>query len=94
MPIFEHRPHIDYGSSSFPPFMTPDFGGHGGNYYGGRPHRHGRDDHGVSEFSKRRSDYVYRRIPEHESRPEKSPRFRESGDSDDNEDEKDPKKLS
>ncbi|XP_073314928.1 nuclear cap-binding protein subunit 2-like isoform X4 [Primulina huaijiensis] len=97
------RQLVDYGSSSFPPFMTPDFGGHGGNYYQGRPHRHGRDyprkrhredDHGVSEFSKRRSDYVYRRIPEHESRPEKNPRFRESGDSDDDEDEEDPKKLS
>ncbi|KAL5989474.1 Nuclear cap-binding protein subunit 2 [Asimina triloba] len=48
--------------------------------------RHRDDDHYAPEMSKRSSDQDYRRNSDQETRMEKNPRFRESGDSDDDED--------
>ncbi|XP_075110634.1 uncharacterized protein LOC107777914 isoform X2 [Nicotiana tabacum] len=48
--------------------------------------RHREDDHHRSDYPKRSYDRESRRISNHESRPEKNPRFRESGDSDEEED--------
>ncbi|XP_051123548.1 nuclear cap-binding protein subunit 2 [Andrographis paniculata] len=91
------RQLVDYGAGSlgsFPPVLPPNFGRHGGHYGHGASHRHGRDyprkrqredDRRGPEFPRRKSDYVYRRNPDNESRPEKNPRFRESGDSDEDE---------
>ncbi|KAL5864815.1 hypothetical protein ACOSQ3_002329 [Xanthoceras sorbifolium] len=63
--------------------------GHGAsNRHGGRDYhrkRHRDDDRYANESSKRTSDHESRRNSDHESRPEKNPRFRESGDSDDEE---------
>ncbi|XP_027149328.1 nuclear cap-binding protein subunit 2 [Coffea eugenioides] len=82
--------------SSFPPVMPPQYGRHGGHQGYGGSHRHGRDYHRKRyreddrrgpEFSKRNFDHESRRGSDHDSRPEKNPRFRESGDSDDDEDE-------
>ncbi|KAL6512139.1 Nuclear cap-binding protein subunit 2 [Orobanche gracilis] len=99
------RQLVDYGAGSlgsFAPVMAPNYGRHGGNYGQGGSYRHGRDyprkrhredDHPGPEFARRKSDFVYRRNPDLESRPEKNPRFRESGDSDD-EDEDDRKRRS
>ncbi|KAL6525275.1 Nuclear cap-binding protein subunit 2 [Orobanche minor] len=96
------RQLVDYGAGSlgsFAPVMTPNYGRHGGNYGQGGSYRHGRDyprkrhredDHRGPEIARRKSDFVYLRNPDLESRPEKNPRFRESGDSDD-EDEDDRK---
>lgn len=90
------RQLVDYGTGSLgsmPPVM-PKYGKHGGSH--GHGHRHGRDyhhrkryrddDRHAHESSKRTSDYESRRNPDHESRPEKNPRFRESGDSDEEDD--------
>ncbi|TQD89013.1 hypothetical protein C1H46_025404 [Malus baccata] len=75
------RTLVDYGTGSlgsFPPVMPPQ-------YY---PRKRYRDDDRQSyDDSKRNSDYESRKNSDHESRPEKNPRFRESGDSDDDEDE-------
>nr|XP_016453569.1 PREDICTED: uncharacterized protein LOC107777914 isoform X1 [Nicotiana tabacum] len=63
--------------------------GHGGSYRQGRDYhrkRHREDDHHRSDYPKRSYDRESRRISNHESRPEKNPRFRESGDSDEEED--------
>ncbi|KAK4391280.1 Nuclear cap-binding protein subunit [Sesamum angolense] len=90
------RQLVDYGTGSlgsFAPIMAPKL--HGKLWSWGS-HRHGRDyprkrhredDRRGPEFSRRKSDYVYRRNPDLESRPEKNPRFRESGDSDEEEEE-------
>lgn len=70
--------------------------GHGGSYRHGRGDyqrkRYRDDDRYTHEPSKRTSDHESRRNSDHknsnsdhESRPEKNPRFRESGDSDDEE---------
>ncbi|CAI9786698.1 unnamed protein product [Fraxinus pennsylvanica] len=92
------RQLVDYGAGSlgsFPPVIMPQYGRHGGNQDYGGSRRHGRDyhrkryrddDHRGSDFSKRNSDYESRRTSDHDSRPEKNPRFRERGDSDDEED--------
>ncbi|KAK3009856.1 hypothetical protein RJ639_011870 [Escallonia herrerae] len=88
---------VDYGTGSlgsFPPVMQPQYGRHGGNHGHGGSHRHGRDynrkrhredDRHAPEMSKRTSDHESHRNSDHDSRPEKNPRFRESGDSDDDE---------
>lgn len=97
------RELVDYGTGSlgnFGPIMPPQYGRHGGHHGNGGSYRQGRDyqrkrhrDDGRPrlDYSKR----VYRREPakdsDHEARPEKNPRFRESGDSDD-EDEDDRKR--
>ncbi|MBA0649064.1 hypothetical protein Goklo_016675 [Gossypium klotzschianum] len=64
--------------------------GHGGSYRHGRADyhrkRHRDDDHYARESSKRNSDHESRRASDHDAtRPEKNPRFRESGDSDEEE---------
>ncbi|URE41233.1 Nuclear cap-binding protein subunit [Musa troglodytarum] len=74
--------------------------GHGKHGVYGDSHRHGRDyrkryredEQSASEMSRRTSSYESRRNSEHDLRPEKNPRFRESGDSDD-EDEDDRKRC-
>ncbi|MCD7463525.1 Nuclear cap-binding protein subunit 2 [Datura stramonium] len=94
------RQLVDYGTGSlgaYPPVMPPPhYGRHSGNHGRGGSYRHGRDyrkrqredDHHRSDFPKR--SYTYnresRRTTDHESRPEKNPRFRESGDSDEEDD--------
>ncbi|KAL2538965.1 Nuclear cap-binding protein subunit 2 [Forsythia ovata] len=91
------RQLVDYGAGSlgsFQPVVLPQYGRHGGNHDHGGSRRHGRDfqrkryredDHRGPDFSKRNSDYESRRTSDHDSRPEKNPRFRERGDSDDDE---------
>lgn len=95
------RQLVDYNTgslASFPPVMPTHYGRRGGNHgYGGGSHRHGRgdyhrkrhreDDRHGPEISKRNSNYDSRRSSDHNSRLEKNPRFRESGDSDEEEDE-------
>ncbi|KAK3043458.1 hypothetical protein RJ639_002037 [Escallonia herrerae] len=88
---------VDYGTGSlgsFPSVMQPQYGRHGGNRGHGASNRHGRDynrkrhredDRHALEMSKRTTDHESRRNSDHDSRPEKNPRFRESGDSDDDE---------
>ncbi|WMV14700.1 hypothetical protein MTR67_008085 [Solanum verrucosum] len=67
----------------------------GGNHGRGGSYRHGRDyhrkrlredDHHRPDYPKRTYDRESRRNSDHESRPEKNPRFRESGDSDEEDD--------
>ncbi|XP_039035818.1 nuclear cap-binding protein subunit 2-like isoform X1 [Hibiscus syriacus] len=86
------RQLVDYGAGSlgsFPPVMAPQYGRHGGPYRHGRADyhrkRHREDDRYLRESSKRSTDHESRRASDHDSRPEKNPRFRESGDSDDEE---------
>ncbi|KAK4846182.1 hypothetical protein QYF36_014097 [Acer negundo] len=93
------RQLVDYGTgslNSFGPLMPPpQYGRHGRNHGHGGSQRHGRDYHRkrnrnddryTHENSKRTSDHESRRNSDPESRPEKNPRFRESGDSDEEED--------
>ncbi|XP_070052802.1 nuclear cap-binding protein subunit 2-like isoform X2 [Nicotiana tomentosiformis] len=93
------RQLVDYGTGSlgaYPPVMPPPhYGRHGGNHGHGGSYRQGRDyhrkrhredDHHRSDYPKRTYDRESRRTSDHESRPEKNPRFRESGDSDEEED--------
>ncbi|OIW20569.1 hypothetical protein TanjilG_15374 [Lupinus angustifolius] len=97
------RQLVDYGAGSlgsFPPVIPKSYGRHGGGHGHGGNYRHGRDyhkkrqrdddRHHTQESSKRTSDHESRRNSDHEFRPEKNPRFRESGDSD--EDEEDDRK--
>lgn len=85
------RQLVDYGAGSlgsFPPVLQPSYGRHGGSHRYGRDYhkkRHRDDDRHAYESSKRSSDHESRRNSDHDSRPEKNPRFRESGDSDDDE---------
>ncbi|XP_054813885.1 nuclear cap-binding protein subunit 2 [Prosopis cineraria] len=85
------RQLVDYGAGSlgsFPPVLQPSYGRHGGSHRCGRDYhkkRHRDDDRHAYESSKRSSDHESRRNSDHDSRPEKNPRFRESGDSDDDE---------
>ncbi|KAF5744082.1 nuclear cap-binding protein subunit 2-like [Tripterygium wilfordii] len=89
------RQLVDYGTGSlgsFPPVMAPHYGRHSGGHGGGSRHgrdyhrkRHRDDDRHAHESSKRNIDHDSRRNFDHDSRPEKNPRFRESGDSDDDE---------
>ncbi|KAH0717220.1 hypothetical protein KY285_013251 [Solanum tuberosum] len=63
--------------------------GRGGSYRHGRDYhrkRHREDDHPRPDYPKRTYDRESRRNSDHESRPEKNPRFRESGDSDEEDD--------
>ncbi|OMO99524.1 hypothetical protein CCACVL1_03755 [Corchorus capsularis] len=72
-----------YGSS-----MHGGGHGHGGSHRHGRDYyrkRHREDDRFAHGSSKRTFDHDLRRNSDHDSRPEKNPRFRESGDSDDDE---------
>ncbi|KAJ6733976.1 20 KD NUCLEAR CAP BINDING PROTEIN [Salix koriyanagi] len=94
------RQLVDYGAGSlgsFPPVMPPPHYGRrgGGQNYGGS-NRQGReadyqrkrnreDDRQPRESSKRTSDPESRRNFDPDSRPEKNPRFRESANSDDEE---------
>ncbi|KAJ8510202.1 hypothetical protein OPV22_000636 [Ensete ventricosum] len=89
------RELVDYGSGALSAFQPPmPYGRHGGDYGHGGSHRHGRDyrkrnredEHSASEMARRTSGYESRRSSDHDSRPEKNPRFRESGDSDDEDD--------
>ncbi|KAI7748524.1 hypothetical protein M8C21_020739 [Ambrosia artemisiifolia] len=85
-----------------PPHMAQNYGRHeggggGGHGYGGS-HRHGRgdyhrkryrdDDRRGPNISHRNSENESRRNSDHESKQEKNPRFREHGDSDDEEDDR------
>ncbi|XP_031379994.1 nuclear cap-binding protein subunit 2 isoform X2 [Punica granatum] len=92
------RQLVDYGAGSlgsFPPVIPPSYGRQGGGQGYGGSYRHGRgdyprkryrdDDRRMHESSKRTSDHESRRNSDPDSRPEKNPRFRESGDSDDEE---------
>lgn len=91
------RQLVDYGAGTlgaFPPVVPSHYGrhdrghGHGGSYRYNRDFqrkRHREDDRHPAEISKR-SEHEPRRNSDHESRPEKNPRFRESGDSDEDED--------
>ncbi|WRX13756.1 RNA recognition motif domain - like 10 [Theobroma cacao] len=91
------RQLVDYGAGSlgsFPPVMPPHYGRHGGGHGQGSSYRQGRDynrkrhrddDRYAHGSSKRTSDHEFRRNSDNDSRPEKNPRFRESGDSDDDE---------
>ncbi|XP_031494022.1 nuclear cap-binding protein subunit 2 [Nymphaea colorata] len=84
------RQLVDYGVGSlgaFQPVLSAPYGrqgggqGHGSSYRHGRDYgrkRHREDDRPASEMSRRNSDQ--------EPRPEKNPRFRESGDSDEDDD--------
>ncbi|CAH9113010.1 unnamed protein product [Cuscuta europaea] len=92
------RELVDYGTGSlgnFPPVMPSQYGRHGGHQGHGGSNRHGRDYHRKRnrDDDRPRLDYskrVYRREPtkdsDQEARPEKNPRFRESGDSDEEDD--------
>ncbi|XP_021753498.1 nuclear cap-binding protein subunit 2-like [Chenopodium quinoa] len=93
------RTLVDYGAGAlgaFQPVMpSNNYGrnernhGHGGSYRHGRDFhrkRHREDDRHPVDVPKR-SEHEPRRNVDHESRPEKNPRFRESGDSDEDEDE-------
>lgn len=93
------RQLVDYGAGSlgsFPAVMPSQYGrhggtnGHGGSYRQTRDYHRKRqrdDDRHTPDVSKRSLDQQEsRRTSDHDSRPEKNPRFRESGDSDDEED--------
>ncbi|CAN4123571.1 unnamed protein product [Withania somnifera] len=96
------RQLVDYGTGSlgaYPPVMAPrHYGRHRGNHGHGGSYQHGRDyqrkrqreddHHHRSDYSKRSYDRDSRRTSDHESRPEKNPRFREreNGDSDEEDD--------
>ncbi|KAF3637225.1 Nuclear cap-binding protein subunit 2 [Capsicum annuum] len=85
---------------AYPPVMPPPphYGRHRGNHGHGGSYRHGRDfhrkrnreddHHHRSDYPKRSydRDRESRRTSDHESRPEKNPRFRERGDSDEEDD--------
>ncbi|XP_034928351.2 nuclear cap-binding protein subunit 2 [Populus alba] len=93
------RQLVDYGAGSlgsFPAVMpAPHYGRRGGGQNYGTSNRQGRDylqrkrnredDRQPREFSKRTSDHESRRNFDPDSRPEKNPRFRESTNSDDEE---------
>ncbi|CAK7322714.1 unnamed protein product [Dovyalis caffra] len=93
------RQLVDYGAGSlgsFPPVMPPThYNRRGGGHNQGGSHRqeadyHHRkryreDDRHPRESSKRTTDHESRRNSDPDSRPEKNPRFRESANSDDEE---------
>ncbi|KAL3567349.1 hypothetical protein D5086_030000 [Populus alba] len=93
------RQLVDYGTGSlgsFPPVMPPPHYGRrgGGHNHGGslrqsgdyhNRKRHREDDRPPRESSKRTSDHESRRNFDPDTRPEKNPRFRESANSDDEE---------
>uniref|UniRef100_A0A251UEE6 Nuclear cap-binding protein subunit 2 n=1 Tax=Helianthus annuus TaxID=4232 RepID=A0A251UEE6_HELAN len=85
-----------------PPHMAHNYGRHGGGGGGGHGYggsnRHGRgdyhrkryrdDDRRGPDTSQRNSEHESRRNSDHEAKQEKNPRFREHGDSDDEEDDR------
>ncbi|KAF9663153.1 hypothetical protein SADUNF_Sadunf17G0008800 [Salix dunnii] len=92
------RQLVDYGTGSlgsFPPVMPPPHYGRRGGHNQGGSHpqsrdyhhrkRHREDDRPPRESSKRSLDHETRRNFDPNSRPEKNPRFRESANSDDEE---------
>eukprot|EP00262_Sarcandra_glabra_P013151 TRINITY_DN3585_c0_g1_i1.p1 TRINITY_DN3585_c0_g1~~TRINITY_DN3585_c0_g1_i1.p1 ORF type:complete len:255 (-),score=44.09 TRINITY_DN3585_c0_g1_i1:280-1044(-) len=92
------RQLVDYGTGSLGSFQAvvpSNYGRHGGGHGHGGSNRYSRDyhrkryredDRSAPEMSKRTSsDHGYRRTSDQDSRPEKNPRFRESGDTDDDE---------
>ncbi|CAO2818198.1 unnamed protein product [Amaranthus hypochondriacus] len=91
------RTLVDYASGSLGVFqlaMPSRYGrhernhGHGGSYRHGRDFhrkRHREDDRHLPVDMPKRNEHEQQRKTDHESRPEKNPRFRESGDSDDDE---------
>ncbi|KAJ6734146.1 20 KD NUCLEAR CAP BINDING PROTEIN [Salix purpurea] len=92
------RQLVDYGTGSlgsFPPVMPPPHYGRRGGHNQGGSHpqsrdyhhrkRHREDDRPPRESSKRTLDHESRRNFDPNSRPEKNPRFRESANSDDEE---------
>ncbi|XP_065876644.1 nuclear cap-binding protein subunit 2 [Euphorbia lathyris] len=93
----EERQLVDYGAGSlgnYAPVMQPHYGRHGGNHGHGGYNRQGRDyhrkrqrddDRHAHEPPRRNADHESRRNSDPDSRPEKNPRFRESGDSDEEE---------
>ncbi|XP_057517791.1 nuclear cap-binding protein subunit 2-like [Amaranthus tricolor] len=99
------RTLVDYASGSlgaFQPAMPSRYGrhernhGHGGSYRHGRDFhrkRHREDDRHLSVDMPKRNEHEQRRKTDHESRPEKNPRFRESGDSDDDEEDDDKRRT-
>ncbi|KAF9590138.1 hypothetical protein IFM89_031742 [Coptis chinensis] len=92
------RQLVDYGTGSlgsFQQFMPSQYGGRGGDHGHGVPHRQNRDyhrkrqrddDRRAPQKSRRFPENEIRRASDHDSRPEKNPRFRESGDSDEEDD--------
>ncbi|KAE8730340.1 Nuclear cap-binding protein subunit 2 [Hibiscus syriacus] len=84
----EYRTDYDPDILSTVCLKFDSYGRHGGPYRHGRDYhrkRHREDDRYLRESSKRSTDHESRRASDHDSRPEKNPRFRESGDSDDEE---------
>ncbi|KAK4749801.1 hypothetical protein SAY87_027250 [Trapa incisa] len=92
------RQLVDYGAGSlgsFQPAVTLPYGRSGGGPgYGGGSHRYAKDysrkrnrddDRRSHEPSKRAGDYEFNRNSDPDSRLEKNPRFRERGDSDEDE---------
>ncbi|KAG9445908.1 hypothetical protein H6P81_012036 [Aristolochia fimbriata] len=88
---------VDYGAGSlgFQSVVPHHYGRQGGGLGHDRSHRHGRDyqrkrhredDRSAPEMSRRNSDQESKRTSDQETRPEKNPRFRESGDTDDEDD--------
>ncbi|CAH1417397.1 unnamed protein product [Lactuca virosa] len=85
-----------------PPPMAANYGRHGGggHGYGGGGHRHGRGDYQRKRYrdddrdrrgpdvAKRNSENETRRNSDFDSKQEKNPRFREHGDSDEEEDDR------
>ncbi|XP_050206645.1 nuclear cap-binding protein subunit 2 [Mercurialis annua] len=101
----EQRQLVDYGAGSlgsFPPVIAPpQYGRHGGNHGHGGYQRHGRDyhrkrfrddDRPARDYPRRTSDHESRRNIDPDSRPEKNPRFRESGNSDEEEEDDRPRR--
>ncbi|WOK97258.1 nuclear cap-binding protein subunit 2-like [Canna indica] len=89
------RELVDYGTEALGAFQPPmPYGRQGGGDYGrGGSYRHGRDYHRKryrddDRSSERGSGYESRKTTDLESRPEKNPRFRESGDSDEEDDDR------
>ncbi|CAN8247902.1 unnamed protein product [Cochlearia groenlandica] len=95
------RQLVDYGTGSlgaYPAAAPTNYGRRDGGGYGqGGSNRHGRggdyhrkrqrdDDRYGRENSGRNSDHESRKDSDHDMRLEKNPRFRESGDSDDEDD--------
>uniref|UniRef100_A0A7N0VMW6 Nuclear cap-binding protein subunit 2 n=1 Tax=Kalanchoe fedtschenkoi TaxID=63787 RepID=A0A7N0VMW6_KALFE len=99
----EQRELVDYGTgslASFPSVIPSQYGRQGGGHGYGNSRRQGGRDY-PRKRSRDDERFVYKRNPDHESernadhdtRPEKNPRFRESGDSDED-DEDDRKRRS
>ncbi|XP_078429069.1 CAP-binding protein 20 [Wolffia australiana] len=83
------RELVDYGTGSlgyFPPSVVPNSRGSGGSY---RPDYHRKRQREDDRQARRDRDTVPPKASELDSRQEKNPRFRESGDSDEEDEEDD-----